>query len=241
MTPEEIDRRLAALHPSNTDSGAAEAPGSSLPESDGSLLGESIRGLLSAVARIPAPSAEIEAAKSQARADALAAHRKRVLARRTELQPRLHQKLLASLRVRHTPCALFLGPTGCGKTSAAQWLRAGISGEWFNARELAGCERHHKLGEGSPPQLERACKAPVLYLDDLGTEDSRDIGVLQHVLERRYASSLATVTTTGLTKALLTERYGAATARRLVEQHVLRRDGTEWPVLVVDLHEGGMK
>lgn len=243
MTPEDIEKGLAEreaqLHRSNTDSGAAAAPGNAFRGSDGSLLGESIRWLLSAVARVPVQAADVEAARDQARADALAAHRKRILAKRTELQWRIHSKLLAQIKVRPTPCALFLGPTGCGKTSAAQWLKASLPGDWFHARELASCERRHSLGDGVPPALERACSARVLYLDDLGTEDARDLAVLQHVLERRYSRGLATVTTTGLTKALLTERYGAATARRLTDQHVARATGGEWPVLVVDLHEAG--
>ena len=79
----------------------------------------------------------------------------------------------------------------------------------------------------------------MLYLDDLGTEDVRDVAVLQHLLERRYAAQRPTVITTGLTRPQLTDRYGAATVRRLTDQHVPRNDGTQWPVLVVDLHEGG--
>jgi DNA replication protein DnaC len=78
----------------------------------------------------------------------------------------------------------------------------------------------------------------VLYIDDLGAEPIGGVGVLQWVYERRYAANLATVTTTGLTKALLTDRYGAATVRRMREQHVARGSGGEWPVLVVDLHDG---
>lgn len=239
MKQDELDRKLSELHQCNTDSGPAKAPGNAFQTSDGSLVGAAVRGLLGAVARTPVPAADIEEAREQARRDALAAHRKRVLTVRTDLQWRITQSLLTAIRDRHTPCALLLGPTGCGKTSAALWLKAGLPGEWFHARELAGCERRHALGDGEPPALTRACKARVLYIDDLGTEEARDLAVLQQVYERRYAAGLATVTTTGLTKNMLTERYGAATVRRMRDQHVKRADGSMWPVLVVDLHEGG--
>jgi hypothetical protein len=230
MNQDELDQKLSALQP-----GAA----ANTRQTGASVAGEAIRGLLSAVARIPAPAADIEAAREQARADALVAHRAKVLARRTELQWRIQGKLLAAIKAHPTPCALIIGPTGCGKTSAAQWLRAGLKGDWFHARELAACERRHSLGDGVPPMLERACSNRVVYIDDLGTEDARDVSVLQHVFERRYAGGLATVTTTGLTRAMLTERYGAASVRRMRDQHGAPATGGEWPVLVIDLHEGG--
>src|SRR5688500_13585914 len=160
MNQDELDRRLAEIPP--------EQPTRVEPKSEGVSLAETMRGLLSAVARTPVPGADVEAARSQARADALAAHRKRIAARRTELQWRISQSLLGAIRERCTPCALIMGPTGCGKTSAAQWLKAGLPGEWFHARDLAGCERRHALGDGEPPALTRACAARVLYIDDLG-------------------------------------------------------------------------
>lgn len=195
--------------------------------------------VLRAVASIPPEAEAVREAREQANADRLVAHQRRVIGKREALAPRIDKRILARLQARHSPCALLLGPTGCGKTSAAHWLRVSLPGEWAHARDLGACERHHKLGEGTPAAFDRACSARVLYLDDLGTEDARDLAVLQHVLERRYSRGLATVTTTGLTKALLTERYGAATARRLTDQHVARATGGEWPVLVVDLHEAG--
>lgn len=193
--------------------------------------------LRDAVSR-PAAAEELRSAQEQARADRLVAHQKLVLAKRAALAPRIEKRILAKLQARHSPCALLLGPTGCGKTSAALWLRVSLPGEWAHARDLGACERHHKLGEGTAPAFDRACSSRVLYLDDLGTEDVRDIGVLQHVLERRYASGLATCVTSGLTRPDLTNRYGAATMRRLAEQHVLRADGTEWGLLFVDLTGG---
>lgn len=194
--------------------------------------------VLRAVASIPPEAEAVREAREQANADRLVAHQRRVIAKREALAPRIDKRILARLQARHSPCALLLGPTGCGKTSAAHWLRVSLPGEWAHARDLGACERHHKLGEGTPAAFDRACSARVLYLDDLGTEDIRDVGVIQHVLERRYASGLATCVTSGLTPPELSDRYGAPTMRRIADQHVLRADATEWPILFVDLTGG---
>jgi hypothetical protein len=232
MSPEEIDRALAQRDEARR---VADVP---TPPGVGSA-GAAAQSFLRAALSQPREPAEIAQAREQARADALMARRARLLEERGALQRRIHSRLMNELRKKPTPCALLMGPTGCGKTSAALWLRSGFPGEWMGARELGACERRHPLGDGTPPAFELACTARVLYLDDLGTEDQRDVPVLQHVLDRRYSRvpPLPTVTTTGLTAAQLTERYGAATVRRMVDQHVKHEGGVEWPVLVVDLHE----
>jgi len=163
--------------------------------------------------------------------------RARVERERESLLPRIrHPKLAAAVKLSDTRCALLLGPTGAGKTSAALWAKARYPGLWLHARELGAVERKHPLGEGDPPLLREASTAPTLYLDDLGTEDPRDLGVIQHVIDRRYAAGLATYATTGLTRADLANYLGAAYVRRLIEQHVRRKDGTELAVLFVDCH-----
>lgn len=233
MKAEDIDRALAALPP--------EAP-SPPPRPAGRVEGAAGAAVQALLRLAPKPPSEAEdQARERARQAAREARRARIAAKRAELEarPGVHPRLLEAVRRRPTPSALLLGPTGVGKTTAALWLRAGLAGPWRHARELAACERRHPLGEGEPPALSEACSAPVLYLDDLGTEDVRDVAVLQHVLERRYAAGLPTVTTTGLTRDQLTERYGAATVRRLSDQHARRPDGARWPVLVVDVHRLG--
>jgi hypothetical protein len=141
------------------------------------------------------------------------------------------------LRATDTPCGLLLGPTGIGKTSAARWVAARYPGMWVNARELGAAERQHPLGDGLPPLTRSAIEARHLYLDDIGTEDGRDLGALQFVIDQRYSASRATFVTTGLTAPELSSHLGPAYVRRLVEQHVGRGDGSEWPVLFVDCHE----
>jgi hypothetical protein len=230
MSPEELDRALAQRDEARR---LADVPP---PQGVGSA-GAAAQSFLRSVLSQPREPAEIAQARAEARADALAARKQRLLEERVALQRRIHGRLMNELRKKPTPCALLMGPTGCGKTSAALWLRSGFPGEWLGARELGACERRHPLGDGAPPAFELACAARVLYLDDLGAEDQRDVPVLQHVLDQRYSRTLATVTTTGLTAAQLTERYGAATVRRMVDQHVTHEGGLEWSVLVVDLHD----
>lgn len=178
------------------------------------------------------------AEREQRRAEHLAQARARVIAARRALEPRIAPRLLSALRRQDTPCALLLGPTGCGKTSAAHWLRARFGGVLIRASELGSSERRHALGKGYSPEIEQAHWCRLLIIDDLGTEDPRDISVLQSVIDMRYSSGRALVTTTGLTRAMLSERYDAPMVRRLHDQHVKRPDGgRDWPVLVVDLHE----
>lgn len=169
----------------------------------------------------------------------LEARRERIRRERALLDPRIRNpKLLTALRRLDTRCALLLGPTGEGKTSAALWAKLRHRGTWMTARDLGASERRHPLGEELPPLLREALRAPVLYLDDLGTEETRDLGVIQYVIDQRYASGRATFVTSGLTPKGLADYLGAPTLRRLVEQHVRRSDGSEWPVLQVDLHGG---
>lgn len=165
-------------------------------------------------------------------------HLARIARQRRELDPRIDPRLLAALRKTRTPCGLLLGPTGTGKTSAMHWMRAEFWGQVIHARELGSCERRHGLGEGYPPELSLIRTERVVYIDDIGAEDPRDLGVIQYALDVRYRDGLATVATSGLTAAALTKHLGEAYVRRLTEQHVPRKDG-EWPVLFVDLFGGG--
>jgi hypothetical protein len=146
-------------------------------------------------------------------------------------------KLATRLRSVDSPCGLLLGPTGIGKTSAARWVGVRYPGFWVSAHELGAAERHHVLGDGWAPFMRSAIDAQHLYLDDLGTEETRDLSCLQFVIDQRYAAGRATFATTGLTRERLASHLGAAYVRRLVEQHVESPHGAPLPVLFVDCHE----
>lgn len=158
---------------------------------------------------------------------------------RAPIEPRIDPRLLAKLKAVRTPCVLLLGPTGTGKTSALHWLACDFGGTMFHARELGSCERRHGLGDGYPPELDTVRTSSRIQIDDVGAEDPRDLAVIQESLETRYRNGAAMAVTSGLTRMQLTKHLGAAYARRLLEQHVMRKDGTEWPVLLVDLFGGG--
>lgn len=170
-----------------------------------------------------------EEAERQKKREEHAARAKTAIA---ELSGRIEPKLLRAVRSNPTTCALFLGPTGCGKTTAAKllgWLTRSRL-EWLHAVELGQCERRHGLGAGEPPEITTAKRAEFLVIDDVGSE--RDTGPLSEVLDYRYSRGLPTIVTTGCTQAGLRDHIGAAFVRRIVEQHV---EGMS--VLVVDCHE----
>lgn len=164
-----------------------------------------------------------------------------------ELIDRCAPALRAKLAAMGNPTlsALLLGPTGCGKTSAAACLlrralalhcqtlgreyAAAVDVCWTTAAALSTSEREHPLGDGKPKLLQRASEAGCLVLDDLGN-DAIPAPVFQ-VLSTRYDWQRPTIATTGLTRAELTSHLKAAGVRRLAEQHA------GWPVLIVDCHD----
>ena len=138
---------------------------------------------------------------------------------RAPLEPRIQSDLLGRLRAEESPSALLLGPTGCGKTSAALWLIARVrkSARFVTSAELTNAEREHRLGDGPPPLVDRCRTAGYLVLDDVGFE--REPFAVQDLLNVRYQLSLPTIVTTGLTMRELRDRFGAAYVRRIAEQH----------------------
>lgn len=130
---------------------------------------------------------------------------------------------------------LIMGPTGVGKTwasllAATRWgIQASaiassglpliewhaVSATFLRAADLDVFERTHPLGSGRPPALEKAECAPLLILDDLGWE--REPRLVASLLDVRYAAALPTIATTGFNTDQLSERYGPAVVRRLME------------------------
>lgn len=126
---------------------------------------------------------------------------------------------------------LWLGVTGCGKSTAAAWLfrklvYIGVTGggepwelaarmSWFKATELSGARREHPLGHGEAPEVREAASASLLFLDDLGWE--RDTSATSDVLALRYEAQLPTIATSGKTRDELSEFYGAAVVRKLLQ------------------------
>lgn len=134
-------------------------------------------------------------------------------------------------------CLALIGPAGCGKSVTAAAIVRRLCTEavnaftrerdterlsstariyWTSAADLCNSRRQHRLGEGEAPQLARAEKAPLLVLDEFGQEVADDRWLLE-LLDVRYAQGLPTLSTSGLTRSQLDQRYGAGAVRRLVE------------------------
>lgn len=233
MKAEEIDALLAALPP-RTASDVPPAP--EVPAERESPYKAAYEAMAPNPPLPPLPSPEeIEAVRASTRQRRREEWLAGLRAKRVALRGRLKSRILQALEKTPTPCVVLLGPTGIGKTSAMLWLEAEWPGYHIHARELASSERRHGLGEGYPPEMLEARQARVLYLDDIGAEEPRDLTALQFLLDYRYSKGLATVATSGLTATELAAHLGAAYYRRLVDQHVARKDAT-WPVLLIDCH-----
>lgn len=125
------------------------------------------------------------------------------------------------------PGLTFMGPSGAGKTTLAcaalpTYVRErGGSPMFVAARELAQARALHSLGDGEPALVERAMRADVLILDDLGIEEHATRSAVPDVIDERYDRQLVTWVTTGLTVEAITQRYGAGRARRIFEDPVV--------------------
>jgi hypothetical protein len=134
---------------------------------------------------------------------------------------------------------LLLGPTGCGKSSAAAFIvqrwRARATQDhrrvvWLDALKATDGERRYRLGTGDPDYLSEAYRADWLVLDDVGLSTSPTL--VQLVLAGRYQTNRATVVTTGLARDALVAHIGAASVRRIVELEGSSRG------MCVDCHGG---
>jgi DNA replication protein DnaC len=127
------------------------------------------------------------------------------------------------------PVAL-LGLSGVGKTTAmvlcakrlvTEALNAGddtrpiTRAMWTTGIELARESREARFGSRNET-LHEALRAPVLFIDEIGQERSEPQWLLE-LMDERYFHNRPTVSSSGLQRDELENRYGAGAVRRLTE------------------------
>ncbi len=121
---------------------------------------------------------------------------------------------------------VFMGPGGVGKTFLlnavfARIVERGHSGIRVTAyRMLEAMRKKHMGAEADAESFEAMIAAPILLIDDLGTEPMlRNVTVeyLFTLLNERCARRAHTVVATNLSPAQIRERYGERVSSRLLD------------------------
>jgi len=137
-------------------------------------------------------------------------------------------------RICLAPRVGLMGPSRAGKTSLAvamlrRWVSEhGRAAEFISVHQLGYARIQHAAGHGEPDIVERAMKAPLALLDDIGVERDTGMNPLPDIVFERHGAERPTWFTTGLTREQLIARYGTGTVSRLFDQtKVLRLGGGE--------------
>jgi hypothetical protein len=122
------------------------------------------------------------------------------------------------------PRVCLTGTTRAGKTSlAVAMLRAWVAtyeraAMFVPAHRLGMARLQHPAGHGEAVLVEAAIEAPMVLLDDLGSERDFPTNPIADVIFERHAQDRPTWMTTGLTRESLVARYGAGVVARLFER-----------------------
>jgi DNA replication protein DnaC len=117
-----------------------------------------------------------------------------------------------------------MGTSRAGKTSlAVAMVRAWVAKHeraamFVPAHRLALARMQHRAGHGEADLVEQAMQAPLVLLDDLGSERDFPTNPIADVIFERHAHDRPTWMTTGLTRDPLVARYGAGVVARLFER-----------------------
>ena len=121
---------------------------------------------------------------------------------------------------------MLVGDTSAGKTSLAvamlvAWVRqdpdARAGARFAESWWLAGAAARHPLGQGEAPDIRDAKRAPMLVIDDLGSEIDDRRGVIAEIVFHRHNKTLPMWVTTGFDADHLVARYGSQVVRRIIE------------------------
>jgi len=141
------------------------------------------------------------------------------------LRERVHA---ASVAVAEASCGTarlcLMGVSRAGKTSLGvamlrRWVASADRPAVFvHAYRLAVARIQHPAGQGEPDVVEASMKAPLLLLDDLGSERDHAMSAVPDVIFERDAEARPTWVTTGLTREQLVKRYGLGVVARVFER-----------------------
>jgi hypothetical protein len=124
----------------------------------------------------------------------------------------------------HQARVCLIGTSRAGKTSlAVAMLRAWVtkyerSAVFVPAHRLGVARLQHAAGHGEPELVATAMRAPLVLLDDVGSERDFPTNPIPDVIFERHAQDLPTWVTTGLTRDALVTRYGAGVVARMFER-----------------------
>ena len=127
------------------------------------------------------------------------------------------------------PNLLIVGPIGCGKSYLAACVHNALHARyevayWLNAGSLMALIRRgfvsREAADDAGSRIERAGRAPILVLDDLGkVHPGKDVSWVEEtfyaIIDARYRNELPTVVTTEWKSAALAERVGESVVSRL--------------------------
>jgi hypothetical protein len=122
------------------------------------------------------------------------------------------------------PRICVMGICRAGKTSLAvamlrQWVAwSERAASFLHAYRLGVARIQHPAGHGEPEIVELAMRAPLVLLDDLGSERDHALSAVPDVIFERHAENRPTWVTTGLTRDQLVKRYGPGVVARIFER-----------------------
>ncbi len=134
-------------------------------------------------------------------------------------------------------CVLLYGPVGAGKSFLAvavlrAWLRRHRGGRFVSVADL-----FRRLQEGmarrgagwTAGDVQDLVDAPLLVLDDLGTEHGSEWArsILLGLIDGRYSNDRPTLITTNLNLQRLAAVVDDRTASRLAEGRIIKLDGSD--------------
>lgn len=108
---------------------------------------------------------------------------------------------------------LLLGIVGTGKTIAGcRWLVDQVGALYVKSREFCGYSEKMTVDR---PFIQLYYKIPHLFLDELGTEEERDIPKIRELLQTRFDNGFKTLVAINATPKEAEELLGKRVSRRL--------------------------